>query len=53
MSAAQANFTNDSAFILQEVSANQSSAVSAEPEDGNFLDDALDALEDLLGLSGD
>jgi hypothetical protein len=51
MSAAQANLTNGSAFILQEIS-NQS-ATSAEPESGNFLDDALDALEDLLGLSGD
>lgn len=51
MSAARANLTNGGAFILQEMS-NQSSATSVEPEGGNFFDDAMDALEDLLGLSG-
>jgi hypothetical protein len=51
MSAAHANLTNGSAFILQEVSANETTA--AEAEGGNFFEDALSALGDLLGLNSE
>jgi hypothetical protein len=51
MSAARADLTNGSAFILQEVSANETTA--AEAEGGNFFEDALNALSDLLGLNSE
>jgi PKD repeat protein len=53
MSAKQANFANGSAFVLQGISANQSTTADQEG-DGNFFDedeDALNALEVLLELS--
>src|SRR5919108_2487224 len=56
MSAKQANFANGSAFVLQGISANQSTTTTDQEADGNFFDedeDALNALEVLLELSND
>src|SRR5919108_4644872 len=56
MSAKQANFANGSAFVLQGISANQSTTTTDQETDGNFFDedeDALNALEVLLELSND
>jgi hypothetical protein len=55
MSSKQANFSNGSAFVLQGISANQSTT-AAQESDANFFDedeDALDALEGVLELSND
>jgi hypothetical protein len=51
MSAAQAELGNGSALILQELPANETTA--AEAGGSNFFEDALNALSNLLGLSGE
>jgi PKD repeat protein len=56
MSAKQANFANGSAFVLQGISANQSTTAADQEGDGNFFDedeDALNLLEVMLELSSD
>jgi hypothetical protein len=50
MSAAQAEMTNGTTFVLQEASANESTTAEAEPQGGNILEDAMNALGGLLGM---
>jgi hypothetical protein len=53
MSSTRADLSNASAFIMQETSANETSTTTAtEPRSGGLLDDALNALENLLDMNG-
>ena len=52
MSSSQADLSKGSAFIMQEISANETAAAT-EPRTGGFLDDALNALENLLGMNNE
>lgn len=49
MPSVRVNMTNGSAFILQEIPANETASADA-PGGGGFLGDAFDTLENLLGL---
>ncbi len=53
MSSARADMTNGSAFILQEVLANETTPADEPAGGGDLFGDALNALENLLGMGGE